>query len=71
MKNENNQISRRRFSLGLAIAPLALTIAPQIGAQEAAKKLDAAAPATPLPPQPEPKKRWQIYEEEYFTHPLV
>jgi DUF1680 family protein len=53
------------------MAPLALSATPHLDAQEAAKKLDAATPAAPLPPQPEPKKRWQIYEEEYFTHPLV
>ncbi len=61
-------MSRRRFSLGLAIAPLALAGAPVVDAQEAAKTPAAEKEANPLPA---PKKRWQIYEEEHFSHPLV
>src|ERR1700761_7056190 len=69
-KNENKPINRRRFSLGLAMAPLALAATPELIAQEPAKK--TAAPADKnANPQPEPKRRWQIYEEEHFAHPLV
>jgi uncharacterized protein len=70
MARENRGISRRRFSLGLAMAPLVLTGSPALDAQETAKKMDAA-PGKNVAPQPEPKKRWQIYEEEHFAHPLV
>jgi DUF1680 family protein len=71
MAGDKKGIDRRRFSAGLALAPLGLAIAPVLGAQEAAKKLDAAQPEKTATPQPEPKKRWQIYEEEHFAHPLV
>ena len=70
MARDNREINRRRFSLGLAMAPLALTGTPLLHAQEAAKKKDAAAPDK-VAPQPEPKRRWQIYEEEHFAHPLA
>ena len=53
------------------MAPLALAGVPAIEAQEAAKKMAAAAPDPHANALPEPKKRWQIYEEEHFAHPLV
>jgi uncharacterized protein len=75
MKNENKYMSRRRFSLGLAMTPLVIAATPrfeaQIDAQEAAKKMAAAAPDKNATSLPQPKKRWQIYEEEHFAHPLV
>ena len=71
MTTGNREINRRRFSLGLAMAPLALAAAPILDAQEAAKKHEAAAPGKETTPQPEPKHRWQIYEEEHFAHPLA
>jgi DUF1680 family protein len=65
------RINRRRFSAGMALAPLGLASAPSLLAHEAEKKQAAAAPDKNALPQPEPKKRWQIYEEEHFAHPLV
>lgn len=71
MVDEGKGINRRRFSAGLALAPLGLAIAPALAAQEAVRVQGAAlAEGIPKPP-PEPKRRWQIYEEEYFAHPLV
>jgi DUF1680 family protein len=64
-------INRRRFSAGLALAPLGFVIAPALAAQETAKTPGAALTEGIPKPPPEPKRRWQIYEEEYFVHPLV
>ena len=69
MKNENNRVSRRRFSLGVAMAPLALANLPAFGAEEIPSQ--GAAASVPENPPPAPKRRWQIYEEEHFTHPLT
>jgi DUF1680 family protein len=71
MANDQHKINRRKFATGLALAPLGLMSSPASLAQEAAKKKDAAAPDKKIAPQPEPKRRWQIYEEEHFAHPLV
>lgn len=64
-------MNRRRFSLGLAMAPLALAAPALQAAQETARKPEASPAGSAATPQPEPKKRWQIYEEEHFSHPLV
>lgn len=77
-------LNRRRFAKGLALAPLGLAgvsvlaeSAGVMGQEGAAKKPGAAeqkvstAPDAKANPQPEPKRRWQIYEEEHFSHPLV
>jgi DUF1680 family protein len=67
MASDNRNIDRRRFSLGLAMAPLALTGSRLLEAQVVpGKTVDKTAA-----PQPEPKKRWQIFEEEHFAHPLA
>jgi len=71
MASDKKGIDRRRFATGLALAPLGLAITPVLGAQEVAKKLEAAQTEPAATPQPEPKRRWQIYEEEHFAHPLV
>jgi DUF1680 family protein len=64
------KIDRRKFSLGFALAQLGLA-APTLMAQQPAKKIEPTVPDKNAQPQPEPKRRWQIYEEEYFEHPLV
>ncbi len=73
MARDKEGISRRRFSLGLAMAPLALagTSAIEAGAQQAMTPTVATPPDRNATPQPAPKRRWQIYEEEHFAHPLV
>jgi DUF1680 family protein len=71
MSSSKNEISRRRFALALAAGPLAMGAGRLAGAQEIQRKKEAATPAPPANPQPEPKRRWQIYEEEHFAHPLV
>jgi DUF1680 family protein len=71
MAGDKRRIDRRRFSLGLAMAPLALASPQLLEAQEVSNKPDAVAVDKAATPQPEPKKRWQIYEEEHFAHPLV
>lgn len=71
MADDKTRIDRRRFSLGLAGASLALTRPTSLGAQEAKKKADATHTVKPWNPQPEKKRRWQIYEEEYFTQPQL
>jgi DUF1680 family protein len=71
MASDTKGIDRRRFSLGLAMTPLALVNPQLLDAQEAAEKPHSAQTDKSTPPQPEPKKRWQIYEEEHFAHPLV
>jgi DUF1680 family protein len=67
----DKEINRRRFSAGLALAPLGFVIAPALAAQETAKTPGAALTEGIPKPPPEPKRRWQIYEEEHFVHPLV
>ena len=71
MASDGRKINRRRFSLGLAVAPLALANPHMLEAQEVPNKPGATSAGTPATPLPEPKKRWQIYEEEHFAHPLV
>ena len=51
------------------MAPLALANLPAFGAEEIPSK--GAAASVPENPPPAPKRRWQIYEEEHFTHPLT
>ena len=69
MASNKKGIDRRRFSIGLAMTPLALTSPQLLEAQETAKKTQVPVDKSATP-QPEPKKRWQIYEEEHFAHPL-
>ena len=71
MASDGRKINRRRFSLGLAVAPLVLANPQLLEAQEVPNKPGAVAVDKPATPQSEPKKRWQIYEEEHFAHPLV
>jgi hypothetical protein len=71
MASDTRRINRRRFSLGLAMAPLAMSNPQLLEAQAGRNKVGGAAADKTATPQPEPKKRWQIYEEEYFAHPLV
>jgi hypothetical protein len=71
MASDKKRIDRRRFSLGLAMAPLALANPQLLEAQNVSNRPGAAGVDKAVTPQPEPKKRWQIYEEELFAHPLV
>jgi uncharacterized protein len=71
MASDKRRIDRRRFSLGLAMAPLALADPRLLEAQQVSNKPGAVGVDKMATPQPEPKRRWQIYEEEHFAHPLV
>jgi DUF1680 family protein len=81
MAEQGKGLDRRRFSLGLALAPLGLASARELEAQVAAKQPAAAAQTTngvgtgmwagDADPKPDAKRRWQIYEEEFFARPLV
>jgi DUF1680 family protein len=56
-------INRRDFALRISAIPVGLF---------AAKAAPAEAVQAPIAnPLPEAKKRWQIYEEEYFSQPLA
>lgn len=65
---EDKRMDRRQFSLGLALSSVALSSKPGL-AQQAKENNPAAVPTQA--PQPAKKRRWEIYEEEYFDRPLV
>jgi len=54
-------MNRREFAVGASLLSTGMFKA---GAAQ------AKAPAQTANPLPDPKKRWQIYEEEYFVQPL-
>jgi DUF1680 family protein len=79
MAEQKKGLSRRRFSVGVALAPLGLAGAKEMLGQAATAPAQAPTTngvgtglwASDLDPKPEAKRRWQIYEEEFFSRPLV
>ena len=79
MADEKKGLSRRRFAKGLALAPLGLAGAKELlgqaatagQAQGATNGVGTGMWASDMDPKPDAKRRWQIYEEEFFARPLV
>jgi hypothetical protein len=71
MAKDQHRMNRRKFATGFALSPLGLMNVPALLTQEAAKKKEATTPDKTVVAHSEAKKRWEIYEEEHFSHPLV